>query len=148
MSRSRTGRPLFQPTNEQRQQVRTLSGYGSSQEAIARHLGIDPKTLTKHCRDDLVRGVDEANIEVASALFNMATGRKWVTDPKTGEVRLVRCDPVPSACIFWTKARMGWREPPVEREQRFDNSLADATDEELEERLQELKRLDGRPRVH
>jgi hypothetical protein len=46
---------------------------------------------------ELVAGPANANSAVATSLFKMATGTAGVKR-------------VPAAAIFWTKARMGWRE--------------------------------------
>ena len=84
---------LFEPTAEQRRLARAMAGLGLPQEQIAFLLEIDPKTLRKHFRDDLDRGMAEANVKIAQSLFNMAT---------TG------CSV--AAAIFWLKARANWRE--------------------------------------
>jgi len=83
---------LFEPTAEQRRLARAMAGLGLPQEQIALLLEIDPKTLRKHFRDDLDRGMAEANVKIAQSLFNMAT--------TGGSV---------AAAIFWMKARAGWR---------------------------------------
>ena len=88
----------FEPTEEHRRLVRAFAGFGVPQEDIARHLGIEPKTLRRHFRDELDRGSLEATAKVAQSLFQMATTGRNV-----------------AAAIFWMKARAGWREkPPVE----------------------------------
>ena len=71
--------------------------YGVSEADIARVLGIDPKTLRKHYREELDTGHIVANAKVAESLFRKATGdgRQSVT-----------------AAIFWLKTRAGWRERP------------------------------------
>jgi hypothetical protein len=84
---------LFEPTEDQRRTVKALSGYGVPQDGIAIHIGVDPKTLRKHFRDELDRGSVEATAKVAQTLFHLATVEKNV----------------PSV-IFWMKARAGWRE--------------------------------------
>ena len=83
----------FAPTEEQRRLVRAFAGFGIPQEDMANHLGIDTKTLRKHFRDELDRGVVEANAKVAQSLFQMATTGKNV-----------------AAAIFWMKARANWSE--------------------------------------
>jgi len=83
----------FEPTAEQRRTVQVLSGIGVPQDQIALIIGVDPKTLRKTCREDLDRGMAEANVKVAQTLFGMAT----------------RGDNT-AATIFWMKARAGWRE--------------------------------------
>ena len=75
-----------------REKVRHLAGIGVRQDDIARIVGCAPKTQRKRCRDDLDRGVAEANALVSSYLFNSA---------KDGNV---------TAQIFWLKTRARWRE--------------------------------------
>jgi hypothetical protein len=84
---------MFEPTEDQRRTVRALSGFGVPQPDIATHVGIDPKTLRKHFREELDRGSIEATAKVAQSLFNMATQGNNV-----------------AAAIFWMKARAGRRE--------------------------------------
>ena len=45
MTRSHAGRPAHVPTDETRNMVESLSGFGIPQDEIARLVGIDPKTL-------------------------------------------------------------------------------------------------------
>ena len=83
----------FEPSEEQRRLVRAMAGFGVRQDDIAAHLEIDAKTLRRHFRRELDRGMVEANLKVAQSLFQMATNGKNV-----------------AAAIFWMKARAGWRE--------------------------------------
>ena len=83
----------YEPTEEERRTIRAMVGFGVPQEAIATHFEMDAKTLRKHFRRELDRGMVEANVKVAQSLFNMAT--------TGGNV---------AAAIFWMKARAGWRE--------------------------------------
>ena len=69
-----------------------LAGLGVPQDDIAKIIGCAPKTLRKRFREELDRGVAEANAMVAGYLFNSA---------KQGNV---------SAQIFWLKIRAHWRE--------------------------------------
>ncbi|HJY52257.1 MAG TPA: hypothetical protein VJ349_26975 [Stellaceae bacterium] len=78
-----------------REKVRHLAGVGVRQDDIARIIGCAPKTLRKQCRDDLDRGVAEANAMVSGSLFAAAKG---------GNV---------TAQIFWLKTRAHWRENAV-----------------------------------
>lgn len=86
-------RPVYDATPETRRQVTIMTGFGISQIEISNWLHIDVKTLRKHFRHELDVGVTEANLRVATALFKMATSGV-----------------VPAASIWWTKARMGWKE--------------------------------------
>src|SRR5947209_1206373 len=56
-----------------REKVRHLAGVGVRQDDIARIIGCAPKTLRKRCRDDLDRGVAEANAVVS---FRRREGRQ------------------------------------------------------------------------
>jgi hypothetical protein len=69
-----------------------LAGLGVPQVDIARIIRGDPKTLRKHFRDELDRGVAEANAVIAGALFTTAKG---------GNV---------PAQKFWLKVRAHWHE--------------------------------------
>jgi hypothetical protein len=65
---------------------------------IARIIGCAPKTLRKCLRDELDRGVAEANATISGSLFANAKG---------GNV---------TAQIFWLKTRAHWRERAVAEE--------------------------------
>jgi hypothetical protein len=88
-------RPQFEPSEEHRRSVQTMAGYGIPEDVIARTIGpkgIDPKTLRKHFRRELLMGSTWANAQVAKTLFQMATSGKCIL-----------------ATIFWLKTRMGWK---------------------------------------
>src|SRR5438045_369438 len=91
------GRRAHRPDSTRRRQVEAMAGYGVPEDAIARVLAIDPKTLRKHYRDELDTGQIKATAKVAESLFRKATtdGNQSVT-----------------AAIFWLKTRGGWRESP------------------------------------
>ena len=65
----------------------------NQQSEIANLFECDAKTLRKHYRKELDTAATEANLRVAQSLYNLATKEKSV-----------------AACIWWTKARMGWKE--------------------------------------
>jgi hypothetical protein len=90
-------RAKLNPTEEQRQLVKSLAAVGTPQEEIAKMIGIrSPKTLRKHFREELDRGSTEANYEVAQTLYQMAI---------SGEC--------PAATIFWMKTRNRFGEKPT-----------------------------------
>ncbi len=91
-------RPSHQPLPALCRQVEAMAGYGVPEIDIARVLGIDPKTLRKHYRDELDTGHVKANAKVAENLYRKATGegREAVT-----------------AAIFWLKTRAGWKETSI-----------------------------------
>jgi hypothetical protein len=87
------GRHKYQPTDEHRRQVMVMAGFGIQQDEIANLIECDPKTLRKYYRRELDTAATEANLRVAQSLYNLATKEKNI-----------------AACIWWTKARMGWKE--------------------------------------
>jgi hypothetical protein len=104
----------FEPTRQQRDMVEALVGYGMPYLEICRLVlnprtgrPIDTKTLMKAFRTELDVGAIKANAKVAESLFKQATG---------GNV---------TAQIWWTKCRMGWKEPPaaVELSGRVDSTM-------------------------
>ena len=118
----------YEPTAEQRRTVKTMAGFGVPHEDIATFLGIDAKTLRKHFREELDRGMTEANAKVAQSLFQMATQGKNV-----------------AAAIFWMKARAGWREK-VEIKPVVDD-ISRMSDAELHAEIQRLERETRRVQV-
>lgn len=92
--RAGAGRPAFEPTDADRKQVESLSGYGVPFEQIAALVrdGISVDTLTAHFRAELVSGKSKANAKVGKTLFQK------VMDGDT------------TAAIWWSKTQMRWTE--------------------------------------
>jgi hypothetical protein len=90
------GQPKYQPTEADRNTVRSMAATGFTQEQIATCLGkagIDPKTMRKHFGVELATAANKANAAVANKAYQMAV---------TG-------DP-PAATFFWLKCRVRWKE--------------------------------------
>lgn len=87
------GRHKYEPTDEHRRQVMIMAGFGIPQLEIATMIDCAPKTLRRYYRRELDTAATEANMRVAQSLYNLAVKDKSV-----------------AAAIWWTKARMGWRE--------------------------------------
>lgn len=85
-------RRAFAVSDAVRERVRYLAGLGVRQDDIAKIIGCAPKTLRKRFRDELDRGVAEANATISGYLFAAA---------KAGNI---------PAIIFWLKTRAHWRE--------------------------------------
>ena len=110
------GRRAHRPDPSQRRQVEALAAYGIPEADISGVVGIDPKTLRKHYREELDLGETKANAQVAGFLFNAA---------KNGNV---------TAQIFWLKTRAKWRETPLELRHSgaiARKDLSELSDEEL-----------------
>jgi hypothetical protein len=110
------GRRAHKPDPAQRRQVEAMAAYGIPEMDIGRVIGVDPKTLRKHYRDELDMGETKANAQVAGYLFNAAKG---------GNV---------TAQIFWLKTRAKWRETPVELRHSGSigrKDLSELSDDEL-----------------
>jgi len=90
------GRPKYEPTEADRNTVRSMAATGFPHPEIAKCLGtsgIDGKTLRKHFRHELDTAADKANAAVANKAYQMA----------------IAGDP-PAATFFWLKCRAGWKE--------------------------------------
>ena len=110
------GRRAHKPDPAQRRQVEAMAAYGIPEIDIAAVLGVDPKTLRKHYREELDLGETKANAQVAGFLFNSA---------RSGNV---------TAQIFWLKTRARWRETPTELRHSGSigrKDMCEYTDEEL-----------------
>jgi len=105
-------RPTFQVTEQLSEKVKTMASVGVRQDQIAKVLGVTPKTLRKHFRQQLDLGAIEANVDVANACYRMATSGTNI-----------------SATIFWLKVRAGWREnaPAVEGEKNSNSQMPGMT---------------------
>jgi hypothetical protein len=95
-------RHAFAVTDALREKVRYLAGVGVRQDDIAKIVGCTPKTLRKRLRDELDRGVAEANATISGYLFAAA---------KAGNI---------AAIIFWLKTRAHWREKAAPEEPGSD----------------------------
>ena len=90
------GQPKYEPTEADRNTVKSMAATGFPQEQIATCLGtygIAPKTLRKHFARELATAEIKANVNVANRAYKMA----------------VEGEP-PAATFFWLKTRAGWKE--------------------------------------
>lgn len=79
-------------TEQEREQATMLASFALPDDRIAAFLGCSERTLQKRCKSELSRGRLISNVRVMTKLYQLAVG---------GSV---------PACIFWLKARAGWRE--------------------------------------
>ena|ERR1035437_7446624 len=90
------GQPKYQPTEADRNTVKSMAATGFTHEQIATCLGakgIDPKTMRKHFTVELATAANKANAAVANKAYQMAV---------TGNP--------PAATFFWLKCRARWKE--------------------------------------
>ena len=92
------GRPAHEPSSMSRRNVEALAGHGVPEADIVGVVGVNPKTLRKHYRQELRYGHVKANAKVAENLFRKATG--------DGRESVI-------AAIFWMKTRAQWKEASV-----------------------------------
>lgn len=90
---TKTGRPPYEPTAQNRTWVKLAAAGGIEQAHMAGALGITRNTLRKYYKGELANGSTDANVQVVGALFKKATSGANVI-----------------AQIWWTKSRMGWKE--------------------------------------
>ena len=73
-------RPSFEPKQEQRKLVKSLSALGLPQEQICALVGMrSPKTLRKHFHEALNEGAAEAEAAVMRTAYAMATSGKCLS---------------------------------------------------------------------
>jgi hypothetical protein len=99
-------RPFHEPTEQSKRDVLIYAAMGVAQEQIADLVGLDPKTLRKHYRDELDHGKIRAAHKVVGTLFSVASDR---THPG--------CT---TAGIFYCKTQLGWKEPKDDEKDKFD----------------------------
>ena len=80
------------PTDATREMVTRFARVGTKQDDIAAVMGIDPKTLRKHYREELDFAATHAIEQIGGALFTKAM---------SGDT---------GAIIFWLKTQAGWKE--------------------------------------
>jgi len=71
------GRPPFTPTEQQRQTVEVLVAHGNGERVIAKVIGIDRKTLSKHFRDELRDGREMLTAHMGLAIVRAALAGDW-----------------------------------------------------------------------
>ena len=91
----KAGRPSYEPTDRDREQVKTMSAMGIPDYDIAKVMQMSGPTLRKYFYEELDVGHIQANAQVAQSLFKQATDKD---------------KPNVSAAIFWLKCRARWRE--------------------------------------
>lgn len=109
-------KPSHAPTDKTRAEVSALCSFGIPQHEIASYIGVDPKTLRKHYREELDMAHTKANAQVGRFLFQNASGQTLEKGASYSDC--VR------AAMFWAKTRMGWRETQELNHKSEDGSMS------------------------
>lgn len=126
--------PTHKPTQETRAEVRALASFGVPQEEIATYLDIDPKTLRKYYKDELLQSRLKVHARVGSFLVNAATGAAL----KQGTGATYR--DCLTAAIFYGKTRMGLKETSGLEHSSPDGSM---TPRSLDDFYREVSQTQG-----
>lgn len=86
------GRPEKEISDQQREQIRLLAGFGLKLEQIALVMDISESTLHRRCQPDIDKGLQQGITQVTRSLFQSAI---------SGNL---------GAQCFYLKCRAGWRE--------------------------------------
>src|SRR5690625_4362738 len=100
------GAPPHEATRATRELVHLHTMVGTTQEALASIIGIDPKTLRKHYRDELDESKSRANAAIGGALSKKAG---------SGDT---------DAMVCWMKAQARWREAQAIEHTSPDRSMS------------------------
>ena len=73
-TKDKGGRPAHTPDDRSRQMIEVLSGFGIPQDKIADVIGVDGKTLRKHCATELQRGAATVEAKLVGNLLKLAGG--------------------------------------------------------------------------
>lgn len=82
----------YEPTEQARHMVAKMIAFGIPMKNVADVIGVGVSSLQKHFKKELESGHTEANFMVANTLFQMAMNGNT------------------TACIFWMKTRLGWKD--------------------------------------
>ena len=141
------GRPAFEPTADQRQQVKAMVGYGIPVDDVCRMIinpdtkkGINKRTLRKHFEEEISTGRVVALTKVAETLYQQAIGRTTII--VDGETVQEGVKPNVACLMFFLKCRGGWKETSVHEHSGPDGGPIehehDLTDAERSHRITTL----------
>lgn len=123
--RERWGRPSFAKTQYNQQYVAILVSAGWKADAIARHIGCDPKTLRKHFSRELRAGADMIEADMMAALYAKARQGNVGAITKVLDLIENKGRPRPPALINDKPAPKGKKETLADHASAPPNSWAD-----------------------
>jgi hypothetical protein len=136
----RSGRKMFVPSPEQRNNVKVLVGLGMPQKQICRLVinrqtgkALDHKTLRKHFAHEIAIGT--AEVHALMGKFMLAT--IFGTPPPAGTVAIHNERVRGSLLQFYARTRLGWTETAVDRPKEHVGRPIE--DQDVEKMRQQLK---------
>src|SRR5271169_533582 len=117
------GQPRFEPTQDQRNQVKLMKALGIPEDRICKTITnprtrkpVAPMTLARAFAAELESGATEFHALVGNFILSAILGKKPALGDaiKSEQVRM-------TAAIFYAKVRMGWRETVVNEQANKDD---------------------------
>jgi hypothetical protein len=146
MSEKRSrGQPKFEPTPEQRSQVKLMKAIGIPEDRICKTITnprtrkpVAPMTLARAFAAELASGATEVHAHVGNFIICAILGKKPALGDaiKSEQVRM-------TAAIFYAKTRMGWKETVVNEPANKDDKPV-LLDDARQRLIDELDRIRAR----
>ena len=139
------GQPKFEPTQDQRNQVKLMKAPGIPEDRICKTIAnprtrkpVAPMTLARAFAAELESGATEVHTLVGNFIICAILGKKpMLGDPiKSEQVRM-------TAAIFYAKTQMGWKETVV-NEQANKDGKPFLVDDARQRLIDEIDRLRAR----
>jgi hypothetical protein len=139
------GQPKFEPTQDQRDQVKLMKALGIPEDRICKTITnprtrkpVAPMTLARAFAAELESGATEFHASVGDFILSAILGKKpMLGDPiKSEQVRM-------TAAIFYAKTQMGWKETVV-NEQANKDGKPFLVDDARQRLIDEVDRLRAR----
>jgi hypothetical protein len=121
--RAGSGRPAYQPTDQQRITVKWMAAAGVPQDRIGQNL-IPPctrETLEKHFGPELTSSLDQMKAQLAESAWIQACGSPAVYD-QAGRLLRAEVPRNPTMAIYMTKVQLGWKEKTVHEHSGIDGA--------------------------
>ena len=139
------GQPKFEPTPEQRSQVKLMKAIGIPEDRICKTITnprtrkpVAPMTLARAFAAELASGATEVHAHVGNFIICAILGKKPALGDaiKSEQVRM-------TAAIFYAKTRMGWKETVVNEPANKDDKPV-LLDDARQRLIEEVDRIPAR----
>jgi hypothetical protein len=138
------GRPKFEPTQDQRSQVKMMKAVGIPEDQICKTITnprtgkpVAPMTLARAFAPELASGATEFHARVGNFILCAILGKKPALGDaiKSEQVRM-------TAAIFYAKTKMGWKETGSEQTNKDDKPFR--VDDARQRLIDEVDRIRAR----